>query len=63
MVQTMTDHVHYFRVYILCDDTTLSSDVFQHLMQSLGFDLFSLELRASIVKIKQYTALVNLLDE
>jgi hypothetical protein len=58
-----TDHVDNLGVYILSDDSTLSCDIFQHLMESLSLDLLSFELGTRVVEIEKHTTLVELLDE
>ena len=58
-----TDHVNNLRVYILSDDSTLSCDIFQHLVKSLSLDLLSFEFGTGIVEIEKHTTLIELLDK
>jgi hypothetical protein len=58
-----TDHVDHLGVYVLSDDSTLGCDIFQHLMESLSFDLLSFEFGTGVVEIEKYTALIELLDK
>ncbi len=62
-VWILTYHLHNLRVYVICDDTTLGGDVFQHLMEGLSLDLFSFEFRICVVEIEQDCTLMQLFDE
>lgn len=47
-----TYHIHNLGVYIFGDHPTLGSDILEHFVQSLGFNLFTFEFGAGIVKIE-----------
>ena len=59
----LTYHLDNLRVYVICDDTTLGGDVFEHFMEGLSLDLLSLELGVGIVEVKEDCALMQLPDE
>jgi hypothetical protein len=58
-----TDHVDNLGVYVLSNDSTLSCDIFQHLVESLSLDLLSFEFGTRVVEIEKYTALIEFLDK
>lgn len=58
-----THHFDDLWVYVICYHFPLGGDVLQHLVQSLSFDLFALELRIGIVEVEEDCALMQLLDE
>jgi hypothetical protein len=58
-----TYHLHHLGVYIFSNNVALRCDVLQHLVQSLGLDLFPFQFGVGVVKIKQDRALMKLLDE
>lgn len=58
-----TDHVDDLGVYILSNDSALSCDIFQHLVEGLSLDLLSFKFGAGVVEIEQYTTLVEFLDK
>jgi hypothetical protein len=61
--QKRTHHADHLWIYGLGDHPALSGDVFEHLMQGLGLDLLSPELRAGVVKVEEDATLLELLDE
>ena len=58
-----THHPDHFWIDRLGDDSTLSSDILEHLMQGLRLDLLALEIAAGIVEIKHHSALLQFLDK
>ena len=52
MQRTHTHHAYHLRVYTLSDHSTLGSDILEHLMQGLGFNLLAFEFGTSIVEIE-----------
>ena len=53
-----THHANDFRVDRFCDDTTLLSNVLEHLVQSLRLDLLAPQLERRIVEVEDDAALL-----
>lgn len=59
----LTYHVDYLGVYAFSDDSTLSSDIFQHLVKGLSLNLLALKLGTRVIEVKKDAALVKFLDK
>lgn len=58
-----THHVDNLRIDVLSDDAALGSDILEHLVEGLGFDLLALELCTRVVEVKEDATLVELFEE
>ena len=56
-------HVNNLRVYDLSNDSALSCDVFQHLVEGLSFDLLSFEFSTCIIEVEEHAALIEFFDK
>lgn len=58
-----TDHVDNLGVYVFSNDSTLSCDIFQHLVEGLSLDLLSFEFGTRVIEIEKDTTLIEFLDK
>lgn len=56
-----TYHVHNLGVDLFRDNAALRRNVFEHFVQRLRFDLFSLHITAGVIEIEHDRTLVKLL--
>jgi hypothetical protein len=61
--QVLCKHLHNTRVHLLGDDLAVVGDVVEQLVQCQALDLLRFHIAASIVKVEDDVALVDLLHE